>query len=346
MNQDTKKLNELTLLIKKCRILLDIYGHLQEIEKRKPDVINNDSGFFSNSWKLLKNSWNDGSFQKANENLIYKVGKYNEISDVKITSNIKVNEVQILTEKISDQASILAFNIFKDDRFKLGKIEYVINVIMDNSIKYEQTNLSYELISLILDEEDSFVNDIKNELFNAYKSISIKGANMDGIKLTAGLLTGVIILTVINPLIGGTTASAAVTTGSLGGMFFGIGMAESVLALCGCSAVTYLLLEKGIEKADLLIQKNKLRKDFYKLDLNQTTVSLAKSIVMITQINKYRSTDSLAEKIYSEFIENYIDIKSDITLNMLLSIDGISNFEKTKVFNNVDKYLVNKLSIA
>ena len=346
MFDDCKKINNLALIIKKIRVLMDIYGHKLEIEKKRPQDISNSDSLFASGLKRLKNSWNDNSYKTAIDKVNTKVEKFNEISKDKIFNYISTNQIDQMINKLAEEATDLSKDVFKKDKFKLGKIEFVINLIFDDYIEYQYLSVMYPFISSVLGEEDNFIDEIKKQLLHAYQSISLKDPSFKNVKLPAALLTGVIILTVINPLIGGTAASAAVTTGSLGSMFFGIGMAESVLALCGCTAASALALDKGFKELDIARQKKNLKKEFYSLDINQTALSLAKSIVMIMQINKYKAIDSTAEKIYAEYIENYIDIKSDITLNMLMAVDSNVNFEKSKIFNNVDKYLFNKLQTA
>ena len=49
--------------------------------------------FFTNSWKSLKNSWNNNGYNKANEDLVRIIAKYNEISSRKTESNISIDEV-------------------------------------------------------------------------------------------------------------------------------------------------------------------------------------------------------------------------------------------------------------
>ena len=59
--------------------------------------------------------------------------------------------------------------------------------------------------------------------------------------------------------------------------------------------------------------------------------------------NKYRANDPVAQELYESYVESYIDIKSDITLKMLLDGKIEENFEKAKVINNMDIYLATKL---
>ena len=89
-----------------------------------------------------------------------------------------------------------------------------------------------------------------------------------------------------------------------------------------------------------------LLKEFYNLNVDQTAFYLAKSTVLLLQINKFKSNDPVAQEIYESYVENYIDIKSDITLKMLLDGDINNNIERAKVFNNVDIYLATKLQQA
>ena len=63
-------------------------------------------------------------------------------------------------------------------------------------------------------------------------------------------------------------------------------------------------------------------------------------------IKKYIDNDDNARKLYYELIERYVDIKSDIELKMLMNIDAETNFQKTKVFNNVDEFLFTKFKKA
>ena len=91
------------------------------------------------------------------------------------------------------------------------------------------------------------------------------------------------------------------------------------------------------------IQKDVLLKQFYDLNVEQTAFCLAKSIVLLLQVNKYRENDPVAQEIYESYVETYIDIKSDITLKMLLDGKIEENFEKAKVINNMDIYLATKL---
>jgi hypothetical protein len=102
-------------------------------------------------------------------------------------------------------------------------------------------------------------------------------------------------------------------------------------------------IKNGTTKTIDSIQKDILLKEFYNLNIDQTAFYLAKSTVLLLQINKFRGNDPIAEEIFESYVENYIDIKSDITLKMLLK-DGLAeNIEKAKVFNNVDIYLATKL---
>ena len=75
-------------------------------------------------------------------------------------------------------------------------------------------------------------------------------------------------------------------------------------------------------------------------------MSLAQTIIMITQINKFRDQDIVAEKLYTELIDNYIDIKSDIALKMFLSDNNQTDFKKNKIFHKVDDYLFKKMQTA
>ena len=97
---------------------------------------------------------------------------------------------------------------------------------------------------------------------------------------------------------------------------------------------------------NLVYSKYLFTKGTNKLTVEETTLSLAKTIMSLVQIKKYIDNDDNARKLYYELIERYVDIKSDIELKMLMNIDEETNFQKTKVFNNVDEFLFTKFKKA
>ena len=80
--------------------------------------------------------------------------------------------------------------------------------------------------------------------------------------------------------------------------------------------------------------------------LRKSNKEYKQTIIMITQINKFRDQDIVAEKLYTELIDNYIDIKSDIALKMFLTDNNQTDFKKNKIFHKVDDYLFKKMQTA
>ena len=149
-------------------------------------------------------------------------------------------------------------------------------------------------------------------------------------ELRIPLLTGLAALVIGNPLI------------SFG--IVGLSFAECITTLCGIKVSFFNKLRDDASSAINNIHKEKLLKEFYNLNVEQTAFYLAKSTVLLLQINKFRESDPVAMEIYESYVENYIDIKSDITLKMLLDGKVEENLNKAKVFNNVDIYLATKLA--
>lgn len=344
---DVKMISELDIIITKIRILLDIYNHKNTVERKAPQAINSNDGFFANSWKSIKNTVNDGAYKKATEAIEQKTYIFNQLSDVQIYVYESKERLENLIRKYTSIAFKLQNQIFINDTYNLGKIEFIINIITNTTINYSYNDHAFSFISTnVFGKDINYIQQIKDDLFEAYKAISLNNDGISKYKYMPALLTGILICSAFIPVIGGLSASAAVTTSSLAGIFPGIGMAEGVIALCGCAAVAPIVVNKALDIGNNAIQVASIKKDFKKLELNEATFSLAKSILFIVEIYKYREQDSKAEYLYSTYIENYLDIKTDITLDMLMSTNSKMNYEKLTVFNNVDKYLVKKLKLA
>lgn len=329
-----EKINGVEVLynnIRMIRLLSDIIIHLEETENKRPEFIDNNEGFFKANFKKIKNKFNSELYKNALENLELKIEKFNEISEEKISTCHLPKYLSDMIEDIKNRSIVISNEIFKEDSYKLGKIEFVMNMLCDNIVEFTNNEETSEIISKILGENDCFVEGIKDDLVEAYQRIGIKANDVFN-KVEAPLFAGAAAILLSNPLI-----SAGV---------LGVSIAEGIIQLCG---VNYSLFDKIKSEAGNIVndlQKERLLNAFYKLDVDQTAFSLAKSTVLLLQINKYRANDPVAQEIYESYVENYIDIKSDITLKMLLSEDINDNLQKTKVFNNVDIYLGSKLQNA
>ena len=327
-----ENINNVDLLfknIRKIRLLTDIITHLEEIKEKTPEFIDENEGFFKKNFKKIKNSLNGEFYKKAQKSLEEKIIKYNELDEEQINSCYRPNYLNEMIDKIINDSKTIANEIFSDDSYELGKIEFVMNVLCDNYTKFLNNEELNSKISYILNEDEDFVDSILNNLTEAYQKIGIKPTEGIAAKLHAPLLTGLATLVIANPLV------------AMG--IVGVSLAECITTLCGLKISMIDQIKNGTTKTIDSIQKDILLKEFYNLNIDQTAFYLAKSTVLLLQINKFRGNDPIAEEIFESYVENYIDIKSDITLKMLLK-DGLAeNIEKAKVFNNVDIYLATKL---
>ena len=324
--------------IRKIRVLNDVIECKTVVESKKPQDVLEGENILAKGFKRVKNTLNDNAYKTALNNLEEKVMLYNNLDGEKVDIDMSSLYISDMVNKYVQEAKKSALMVFASDKLKLGKIEFVLNVILDNYTKYETNEKSFKTISLVLGEEESFVKNIKESFVDIVEKIHIRPANAQkDPKVVAGLITGVVLGAMLNPVAGVATLA-----------FGTVGMAESVLALCGVSTSTKALdfANSAYDKVNAQVERKAIKEEFYKLDLDQTTFSLAKSLVMIIELNKYRKEDSLAEDLYCTYIEQYIDIKSDVTLKLLMDVDSKENYEKSKVFNNVDKYLVSKLKLA
>lgn len=330
-----ENINNVDLLfenIRKIRLLSDIIEHLNEVEEQKPEFIDETEGFFKKQFKKIKNSIKSDPYKKAQDSLDIKIIKFNQISEEKISACHRPNYLEGLIEQIKKESSKLAKEIFKDDNYKVGKIEFVMNILCDNFAEFINNEEANEIISRILDEDEDFVDCILDDLTDAYQRIGIKPTGGIDSRLQAPILTGLAAMILINPLTSITLVGASLT--------------DCITTLCGIKFSVLNELKNGATQAINQIQKEMLLKEFYNLNVDQTAFYLAKSTVLLLQINKFKANDPVAQEIYESYVENYIDIKSDITLKMLLDGDINDNIERAKVFNNVDIYLATKLQQA
>lgn len=315
--------------IRKIRLLSDIISHLEEIEEKQPQFISSEENFFTRQFKKIKNSFNKDLYKRAQDNLEEKINKFNEISKEQINNLHRPNYLRELIETIKGESVIISTEIFKDDCYGVGKIEFVMNVLCDNYASFENNEEANTTISIILGENDDYVDGILNDLTEAYQKIGIKPTEGLASKLEAPLLTGLAALVIANPVV------------SMG--IVGVSLAECISTLCGLKFSIFNRIKDGVTEAFNNNQKEMLLKQFYNLNVDQTAFYLAKSTVLLLKINKFRANDPVAQEIYESYVENYIDIKSDITLKMLLDGEIVDNIDKAKVFNNVDIYLAAKL---
>lgn len=336
-------IEKLTNNVKQIRLLVDIINHKEVIESKKPENVYEHDNFLKKGLKKIKNTINDSSYKEALDGLAIKVEKYNSIKGIEeeIDENILSSYLQQVVDKLKVESLEISKEVFVNDSFKLAKMEFSISVIFDDYAPYISNDKTFKDISTILGEEESFLKDLQNDILNAYCYINNQSSRTNKLKISAALITGVALLGLVDPITTIATATAMATFS-----LTGFTVADKVLALCGANIIGYEAAKIGIDKLDIELQKKRLRDEFYSLGVEETAFSLATSIVMLAQLNKFRALDPKAEQLYEAYVENYIDIKSDVTLRLLMNEQSEVNYAKSKVYANADKFLAKRLQIV
>ena len=216
-----------------------------------------------------------------------------------------------------------------------------MNVLLDNIYEFETNPSSYDKISTMLGYNNSYLINLEKNMKLAYCSITNnKNNNLKTAAIVSGIIAIPLLISGVGAAIGGFAASASITTSGLASLFGGIGMAIVVAGSCLYSvAITGGVLGSAYFTLDAS-QKYKLKRDFARLSVDETTVSLVKTIMSILQIKNYKD-DADAQKIYESYVEEYIDLKSDVDLRLFINNEEIEeNKKKNTIFNNADNYLI------
>ena len=320
-----QKINELETLyasVKNLRMDLELKYYDDEIAKTSPRLIGRDENIFSKLGKNITNNVNSSRYNKIKEKQLTLRDLHKELKE---TYNIYSNEE--FKTKLQD--------MFETDDSGIAKLEFSMSVILDSTFDYETNKESFRQISLLLNENENYLLDLKVKMLKAYQDISLD--KTDNFK---------------NALIVGGALSLLLVTGGVGGVFagyaagltsLGIGMTStlavialtSAVSMAGISYVTYSSLNAN--------DKRKLKEEFAKYTVEETTMSLVKTSMCLLYLKENNKKEQY-EDLYDSFVEQYIDLKSDVDLRLFKDNDDVElNKKKNKLFNNADAFLRNNL---
>ncbi len=257
-------IKQLEFAFRKLRIEQDLEYHKAEYEKRTPDIVGDSEGAFAKFKKNTKNNWNKGGYEKH-------LALYNELKEKLASLEAKAEEenkglipLDYLQPKIKEA--------FENDKYGIGKLEFAMSIVLDNTIAYECNSICFKRISILLGYDEEYLKNLESELRDGYMKIAL--TNYNNLK-TAGIVAGVIAIPIL--LIGniGLTATAlasAASKAALGSILFD--SAFLVAGLCISTAlysgaafgISYLALDAA--------SKAKIRNEFKKLSVEETAMSL------------------------------------------------------------------------
>lgn len=342
INERRLALKEIDYGIKSLRIKKELEYHKQEIEKNTPKIIGKNDGFFSQLNKEISNGFNNSTFEKHKKLYYEKNLKLSNLIDESKKENISIiDSIDHLKSKIKK------LDLGETDKYGIASLDFVMSIILDKYCDYEANNFTYPTLSYIFGVSQDFFTSLEKNMSDIY--IKINNDKKQTLKKSAGIglaIGAIFLLITIPPLIGGLAASGAVTTQALGSLFFSAGMAESVLALSFTGLCTGAV-SFGLTYATLNgVQKSKIKEEFSNLDVDQTAISLVKTILILRVLNSYNN-ETDAKKIYDDYMEQYIDLKTDLDIRLFI---GKQNFEinakKNELFHNADNYLKNSLNFS
>ena len=303
--------------------------YIEKTRQTAPKNTISTDTFFTKLKKGTSNFFNSGTYNKY-------VDKRNKIDDyIKKYDDENYNLIEYNDSEIRQKVR----EVFVNDKYGLAKLEFIMNFITSDSYEYETNSESFSEISQLLDLEYDYVMNIYNLMKKVYSEISINKRSINTNALAiASLITIPLIISGVGAIIGGYAVAGSVTTAGLAGAGLGLGMAEGVAVLCLASAagfgLTYGLTYKGLE----LNQKRKLKQEFAELSIEQTTMSLVKT--MISMLHLHDFSDSEAKELYNSYVDDYIDLKSDCDVRLFLKEEKVlENKDKNSIFANADIYL-------
>lgn len=332
MESSIKNIQELWKEIKYLRLQFEKECYNKRINETNPRAIMQDDSFFLTIKKKCQNTINSDK----NEKYKNKLDVLNKLIEKDFSSYVD-GETSLYTLSKKVECA------FVKDNFGLAKLEFCMNVVLDNEFDFECNKIAFPVISKAFGFDENYLINLSNEMNEAFSSICLdKSKNINNALLIGGILSIALIIPGIGGLIGGYAAAASTTTASLASVSC-LGMAEGVAVLCIGAAISsgaaigtsYLVLNK--------IDKEKFKTEFSKLSIDQTILSLVKTSLSLIYIRKFIN-DSRAFEIYSSIVEEYIDLKSDVDLRLFLKSEEIeSDSKKNKIFANTDGYLKKKL---
>ena len=328
---------KLDYYIKSLRINEDLVYEEQEYKKYQPELIGKSENVFSKLGKKLNNFSNKDNYEKHLEAYNLKESVLDNLTDRAKEENYFLDDFA--------QAKELSNKIFEKDVYHVARTEFLINVILDNTINYEMNKSTYSKIAELFELTQDDLKDLEKEIKDAYRNISYdKSTNVKVAVMVGSLVAAPLLIYGGIAAFGAVAAAGAAVPVGTHLLYTGIAL-PLCLAIVAIEPLALGLAAGGISYAALTLeQKLMVRKQFKSLDVNQMAMSLAKTSILMSLVKN--SNDPEAKKLYDSYIEQYIDLKSDCDLSLFKTHDDAKASEKNAVFHNADNFLKTKLSLA
>lgn len=324
MSEKVKLYKEIEAKIRLYRILNEINYYSNIIEKKTPKEIGENDSFWKKTKKKVNNTLNKNEYETSSKKKEELENLYNELNTDFEAKGYSINSDEEFKEKIDE--------LFSDDKYNVAKIEFIMSIILDNKCQFSQNNESYKYLSKLFGYDDGFISNLEKNLIKNYQEISLKKGDI--------LKNACVLSCCIAPIVLVSGIGAGIFAGAL---FSEVLTATLVTAgmIAGVTAITYVGLKE--------IDKARIKEEFSKLNVEETALNLAKTIILIDHMNKayLENHEDEAEEIYESFIDEYIDLKSDVDLRLFINKEDIDlNDNKNKVFHNADQLLKKALCLT
>lgn len=308
------------------------FYYAKVLQSTPKNVVSTDS-FFDKFKKNTSNMFNNSTYEKYTR----KRRNLEQFTEDYIHKNFDATfySKYEIKNKVND--------VFKNDTYGIAKLELVMNIILDDLYEFETDTQSFSEISLLLGLDSQYLMNTFTQMKKIYSQISLNKSSINTKALAiASLISIPLIISGVGALIGGYAVAGSITTAGLASAGLGLGMAEGVVILC-LSSVAVIGITYGVTYKTLNVcQKNKLKDEFAKLSVDQTTISLVKTMVYLLHMKQFH--DQKAKELYNSYIEEYIDLKSDCDMRLFLKEEKIEeNKDKNSIFVNADLFLKNNL---
>ena len=328
--QNARKLD---FYIKKYRIETDLEYEKQEFENASPKLVGKSDNFFRKMTKKIGNRASKGSYEKHQEAYETKKKIYETLENKAKESNYYLDD--------ENEAKQIISNLFINDICNVRKTEFLMSIILDNTISYEVNKTSYAGIEKLFGLSQDYMQNLEDKLVDAYRNISYgKSRNLNKAIIVGAAVAAPLIVSAITSGIGaaaGMTIGSALLYSTLGLPFY--------LAVASAGAVGVGLIAGYIIYDDLeTTQKEKVKKDFKALNIDQTALSLSRTYILMTLVKD--SDEPEAKRLYDSYVEEYLDLKSDCDLSLFKSHDDKDAAKKNDIFHNVDDLLKKGLNLA
>ncbi len=332
---ENMELKKIDLAIKKYRIEKEIEYHRGEVSKREPKMIGKNENVFSKLSKSTQNSLNKNSLERNKTSLNDKENKLLEINKMIVDEDLSLEQ---------DKIAEAVHKFFENDKYGLEKLEFAMTIIQDATVDYEVNSATFKQISIYLGYDYDYLSELEMEMKKAYLDITGKTDKIVTAAIVGSIFAGPIIIHGIGGVVGAALAVGVATPLDAVGVGLGTIFALSAVAASGALAAA---IPFGLTYGILTdIEKEKLKKSFAKLSVEETAVSLLKTCFLIKEIGLYKE-DEEAKKIYEGYIEQYVDLKSDVDLRLFLKQEKTDTAQsKNSIFARADKYLYKSLELA